>query len=222
MKKLGGFLHSLFRRRSCPVPTWRGWVLLAVVVVLPGIYGFRHVDGFLAQNEPLPDGVPVVEGWLPDYALAQLKTDLRLCDGHKIYVTGGPVEEGGPLSQYKNLADLGAAVLVGMGVDSNCVQSVPTPLVFKDRTYTSAMALRAWFQKHGGIPKKINLISMGAHSRRSHMLFAAAFGKEVEVGVTAIEDRGYDPHHWWRTSQGVRTVVSEFVAYLYARFLFSD
>ena len=36
-----------------------------------------------------------------------------------------------------------------------------------------------------------------------------------------VADRDYDPRHWWKSSQGVRSVLDEMIAYGYARFLFS-
>ena len=100
------------------------------------------------------------------------------------------------------------------------VQAVPSPQVYKDRTYTSALALRNWFVAHGGIPNKINLISVGPHARRSRMLFQRVFGDTALVGITALADPNYDAKHWWHTSQGVRTVTDETIAYCYAKFLF--
>lgn len=35
-----------------------------------------------------------------------------------------------------------------------------------------------------------------------------------------MDSHEYDPRHWWRTSEGVRNVVGESIAYLYARFFF--
>ena len=47
-----------------------------------------------------------------------------------------------------------------------------------------------------------------------------AFGPGVAVGIRAAPDERYDAAHWWQSSQGVRTVIDEFVAYLYARLAF--
>jgi hypothetical protein len=58
------------------------------------------------------------------------------------------------------------------------------------------------------------------HARRSRLLFQKAFGPGIEVGVIAIRDREYNPRVWWRYSEGVKEVLSEGAAYLYARFLF--
>jgi hypothetical protein len=33
-------------------------------------------------------------------------------------------------------------------------------------------------------------------------------------------DPEFDPDHWWKTSAGVRGVIGEGLAYLYARLLF--
>jgi len=64
-------------------------------------------------------------------------------------------------------------------------------------------------------------MTLGPHARRSRLLFQKAFGKEVKVGVISVEDRDYDPAHWWRSSEGVREVLGEAIAYFYAKFFFS-
>lgn len=222
MNQKGNWLAILVRPRTVWLPTWRGLLVLLMVIGLPGLYGFRHLCDFLTLNEPLPDAVPVVEGWVNDDVLRQAIQVAHPTPEHKIYVTGGPVDKGGILSTYGTLAEEGAATIIRYGVSSNAVQAVPSEYVLKDRTFSTARALRDWFQHHGGVPPRINLICQGPHSRRSHQLFAAAFGPETQVGVYGLPDNTFDPQHWWRTSQGVRTVINEAIAYLYARFLFSD
>jgi uncharacterized SAM-binding protein YcdF (DUF218 family) len=73
---------------------------------------------------------------------------------------------------------------------------------------------------HGIKPRQINVVTEGSHARRSRLLFQEAFGPEVKVGIIAFADPQFDPAHWWRTSEGVREVLGESIAYLYARFLF--
>jgi hypothetical protein len=136
-------------------------------------------------------------------------------------VVGGPLEQGSPLAEYQNYAELGLVMLQRLGLGSGSIQAVPTGHVQKDRTYAEAVTLRNWLQQHGGIPAKINLISIGAHSRRSRLLFEKAFGSGTRVGIIAVPDRDYDPGHWWQSSQGVRSVVDEVIAYGYARLLFT-
>jgi len=35
-----------------------------------------------------------------------------------------------------------------------------------------------------------------------------------------VPDKDYDPERWWRYSAGVRGVIDESVAYIYAKFFF--
>ena len=212
---------GLLRRRPCLVPTLRGWLLLLILFILLIIFCFRNAEAFLAVNDPVPDGMLVVEGWSPDYALEIAKSEVQQNPNHKLYVTGGPLEQGAPLSEYKTFAELGAATLQRMGMSKEDIQAVPAPYERRDRTYTAAVALRNWFEQHGGTPKSIELISVGAHARRSRLLFQRAFGKGAHVGIIAVKDRSYDPNHWWKSSAGVRSVIDETIAYGYARFLFS-
>ena len=100
------------------------------------------------------------------------------------------------------------------------VQAIPTPYVRKDRTYASAESLQIWMREHGGIPKVINLITVGVHARRSRFLYQQVFGDNAHIGIIAVEDRNYDPTHWWQSSQGFRSVTDEMIAYSYARFFF--
>jgi hypothetical protein len=51
-------------------------------------------------------------------------------------------------------------------------------------------------------------------------MYEKVFGDKVRIGIIAMPDRLYNPAHWWRTSEGVRDVLGETIAYLYARLLF--
>jgi uncharacterized SAM-binding protein YcdF (DUF218 family) len=97
---------------------------------------------------------------------------------------------------------------------------VPTDNIQRDRTFNMAVSLKQWLREHDLSPTKVNLITAGPHSRRSRLLFEKALGKGVTVGTLAIPDNDYDERHWWRSSQGVRTVIGEALAYGYARVLF--
>jgi len=194
--------------------------MAALIVITLVAAGVRRVQPFLAVNAPVHGGVLVVEGWMPDYGLEEVLTEVRRSAYSALYVTGGPIEHGEPLSGYKTYAELGAATLGKLGATTLPPQAVPAGEVIKDRTYFSAVALRDWLQAHGAMPKKITLVSLGVHSRRSRLLFEKAFGPEVEIGIIAVPDHGYDARHWWSSSQGFRVVTDELIGYLYARFVF--
>ena len=211
---------SLFHRRQCLLPTWRGWLVLAVLFGAVTYVGIRGAYPFLAVNDPRPGGVLVVEGWAADYALEAAVADFKQFSYEKVYVTGGPIEYGAPLSSYKTYAELGTATLLALGMNSNVVQAVPAPKVKRDRTYACAVALKKWMDEHGMQLTRINLITVGPHARRSRLLFQEGFGKDMPIGVVAVPEPDYEGRHWWRSSLGFRSVTAEAIAYIYARFLF--
>jgi uncharacterized SAM-binding protein YcdF (DUF218 family) len=213
-------LWGLLRQRSCLVPTFKGWAFLLIAVVVLAILFTRALLPFLAVNQPISDGLLAVEGWTPDYGLEAAVEEFKRDHYQKIYVTGGPLDYGTYLNEYKTYAQLGAANLVKLGLDSNVVQAVPAPRVRQDRTYTSAVTLKQWLLAHDIKPTRIHLISEGPHTRRSRLLYEKAMGPGVVIGVTSIPSRAYDQDRWWHYSAGVRNVLDEALAYLYARFLF--
>jgi uncharacterized SAM-binding protein YcdF (DUF218 family) len=213
-------LWGLFRRRQCLVPTWRGSLLFLLILLAIGLSTVRKLHSFLAVNDPVSDGVMVLEGWAPDYVLSQGVAQFRSNHFEKIFVTGGPLLWGEPLSEYRTYAERGAAVLLKWGLTTNEVQAVPAPDVRQDRTYTAALTLKGWWAQHGFAPAKIQLVSAGPHGRRSRLLYQKALGSSVRIGITSIQDQDYDPRAWWRSSAGVRGVIDESVAYLYAKLLF--
>ncbi|MBI5430194.1 MAG: hypothetical protein HY938_07030 [Nitrosomonadales bacterium] len=193
------------------------FTLLGVILAVMAV---SAVHSFLVVTEPVPAGVLVVEGWAPDYVLEEARVEFERHHYRRLYVTGGPLETGGHLSEYKTYAELGVATLVRMGMSKDVVEAVSTPFVRQDRTYTSALALKSRLHQQALHETGINLMSLGVHSRRSHLLFQKVFDEDLRVGIIAIEDRGYDPGRWWKFSAGVRTVVDEFVAYIYVLVVF--
>lgn len=212
---------GLWHRRSCLVPTLQGWVALMLCFGALLFVLIRCAYPFLALNAPVSGGILVVEGWTPDFGLRSAMAECQREHYQKIYVTGGPLEVGMPLAAYKTYAQLGAATLIMFGLDSNVVQAVPAPQVRQDRTYSSAVSLKQWLLEHGIQPTRIHLITEGPHARRSRLLYEKAMGPGVEIGVTAIPPRQYDPRRWWRSSAGFRNVTDEAIAYFYARLIFS-
>ena len=211
---------GLMRRRDCWVPTWRGWLVLLFGAGLAFVLVARSLDGFLSVTDSIPGGALVVEGWASDYVLDAAVSEFKTHPYQKLFVTGGPIQHGAPLSEYRTQAEFGGAVLNKRGLGSEIVQVVPSPSVPQDRTFTMAVTLKKWLLEHGVTVKSVNVVTDGPHARRSRLLYEKALGKGVEVGVIAVPSPNYDHRHWWRTSEGVRTIIGEMLAYGYARFLF--
>lgn len=207
-------------RRNLLVPGWKGWFLIFGLLGLAGYGGVRGIYPLLAVNSPESSEYLVVEGWIPDYALKKA-LDLSLSSHCRYFIlTGGFVKSElapGPGDTYARAA---MDRLRRMGGNLDHVQVVDSPKVIRDRTYSSAVAVREWFASEGVAPRSINVLTLGPHARRSRLLFEKAFGPHVAVGIISIPDREYEPRYWWRYSEGVKEILSEGAAYLYARFLF--
>ena len=214
------FLWGLLRRRECIAPTWRGWLLALLILGTAATLAVRNAYYFLAVTDPAPGGVLVVEGWGPDVFMEDAIAEFRRNHYRQMFVTGGPIDRGAMFTRYKTYAELAAATLESMGFDQSLLHAILAQEVSRDRTYTSALAVKKWLTEHGMNTTGITVMSMGPHSRRTRLLYEKAFGNGTKVGIIAVQDETIDEHRWWTTSQGFRSVVDEMVAYVYTRFLF--
>ncbi|MHB8068219.1 MAG: YdcF family protein [Desulfobaccales bacterium] len=219
MKKLD---LGLVRKKEVWRLTLRGWISAFIIFGLVLLLFSYKLQPFLAISKPVKCEVMVVEGWFPDHALQKIAEEFKIKKYRLLVVTGGPLDQGYFLSGYKNYADLGAETLKRLGLDTHQIIAIPAPYVARDRTYAAAKALKTWIDGSGLPIRCINLYSLGAHARRSWLLFEKALGGQITVGVVALEDRRYDPRYWWKSSSGVREVISETIAYGYARLFFSS
>ncbi len=210
---------GLLRRRVCVIPTWRGWLALLGLLTVAGVAFVRVLHPLLTVNQPILADFLIVEGWGPDFVMKASIVEFHRGGYHQMIVTGGSLEKGSPLMQYRTTADLGAETIRALGLTTN-VLALPAPEVRKDRTYTSALVLKRWFHQQGLSPVRFNVLTIGPHARRTRMMFQKAFGNEAEIGIIAVPDERYDEQHWWASSQGVRATIDELVAYVYAVTLF--
>ena len=212
---------GLLKRKESWKLSWRGWLLFLFVTVAVLVVIARHLHPFLAMNRPVQGDILVVEGWIPASELEQAVAFFNKQNYRLIVTTGEPRETEFCLPEYKTFAELTAAILRKLGVRENLIVSVPTPPVRADRTYASALALDNWLSQSGLKINSLDVYSLGTHARRTQLLFQDALGDNIAVGVIAASSPEYDADNWWAWSSGVRAVVGELVAYLYARFLFT-
>ena len=199
----------------------RGWLTLILSIVLVAVTWLLNVRPFLAQTSRVDTKILVMEGWIHEYSVRDAAAEFR--DGHydKVYTTGGPVPgNGGYSNDFNTFASVGAELLVKVGLPTGVVQMVPSHIWGRDRTYSSALALREYFQTNNMTVKAFNVVTEDVHARRTRMLFQKAFGPDVTVGVISVRDPDYDPSRWWRYSEGVREILGESIAWTYATFLF--
>ncbi len=206
----------LLVKKHIYVPTVLGWVLILLCVCALPLAALRFAYPFLAYNRPNQTSVCIIEGWVPDQILMEALPAVMGADDQLFVTTGGPLQLGHELSRYRTYAELTEARLAKMGIDPERIVAVPNKAVQRDRTHAAALAVREWLQKHPRVTGA-NLVTKGPHARRSFVIFKKVLPSSFELGVCSVPPRGYDPQRWWASSEGFRTVVSEAIAYTYAR-----
>ena len=217
---MGKLFHlTTIRKRRVLTPV--GWAALSIAFGFVLVLIILFVHPFLAPIKPVGGGILVVVGPFPDYSLKEIKE--RFEEGHyKLLVTVGKIYTAGhPMAQYKSEANWTALRLSAQGILLGDIIPVSiTTYPKKDRTYYKALAVKTKLNKIDFHQVSIDVISFGVHARRTWILFQKAF-PSVDVGIIAITPNSYDPSRWWLFSEGVRSIISESIAYLYARFIFS-
>ena len=214
-------LCGLVNRRERWSLSWWGWLILASALLLVGTVCVKSVYPFLAITHRVNANALVVEGWTHEYAIQEAVEEFRKGLYEQVFATGGPVEgSGGYINDYHTNASIGADLLKKYGIPDESLQMVPSRIMDRDRTYGSAVALRKWFREHDMHIRSLNVLTENVHARRSRLLFSKALGPGISVGVIAVPNPDYDARRWWRYSDGVREVIGESIAYIYARFFF--
>jgi hypothetical protein len=214
-------LWGLLIRRERWSLSWRGRLILASALLLVGILCIKSVYPLLAVTHRVNADILVVEGWIHEYAIRAAVKEFQSNHYQRVFTTGGPVVGSGAyINDFYTSASVGAELLTKNGLANGSVQMVPSRVMDRDRTYGSALALRNWFHDHNMPVRSVNVLTEHMHARRTRFLFEEALGKSVTVGIIAVPNPDYDARRWWRYSDGVREIIGESIAYIYARFFF--
>lgn len=179
-----------------------------------------RVYPYLAETNRVSARILVIEGWLQPMILKQAAVEFVNGNYDKALLVQ-PVlgledqqEVGRFCGEYKS------SWLIKHGIDKNQLIVIFANIALKDRTYNAALVVKQWLFDNGLLNKPFNVVTMGAHARRSYLLYKKAFSDQSEIGIISIQNIEYDPAHWWRTSAGFREVIGELIAFLYAKFFF--
>jgi DUF218 domain-containing protein len=211
---------ALFRRREVWLPTLWGWAGLLLIFAALVVVMARSIHGFLALSDPVGARVLVVEGWIGPEELDETIAAFRARGYERIITTGGPIYRWPPAPGPSSYADQAAQYLREHGLAEAVLTPVRARGKSRDRTYSSAVAVRDWAKREGVRLEAIDLISDGPHARRSRLLYQLAFGPEVKVGVLATRSYDYDAAKWWRSSIGVRNVIEQAIDYAWVKCCF--
>lgn len=191
-----------------------GWVVAVLAAAVLFVLG---IHDFLTINEPVQANVLVVEGWAWESAAMKEAAEEFSRARYDVVVAVGvlPTPHGsGPLQE--NAAAHAAEQLKKFGVNDHAIQVVTVSNIDRHRTYTSALAVRRWLADSKVNVVGINVFTLGAHARKSLVLFKRAFSERVPIGVIAGTEDGYDTERWWLSARGIYTVLRKTIGYLYA------
>jgi uncharacterized SAM-binding protein YcdF (DUF218 family) len=207
-------MPALFRRREVILPTVWGWLLVLGLVSASATWLGRSVGAWLALNEPaVVDGggaaaLLVVEGWLPERELDDAAAYARQRGYRRVVTSGGRIQSFSTIASYAERA----AQRLRERLPGVSVEAVPTPDTAQDRTYASAVWVRDWAQQRAVPVETIDVYSLGAHARRTRLLYSMAFGEATRVGIIAGTPHDSDVEHWWTTSEAAKNVLMEVVS----------
>jgi hypothetical protein len=213
---LGGILV----KRECWTLALRGRIIFLFIAVCAMYVFINGLFPFLALNGPTFGDVMIIEGWVHSDTLQQAANVYLTKRYKEVLVVNGVLATGSKWDSGQYKLDYIKDSLINLGVPKEHIHPVVCEVTRKDRTYFSALAAKNWLEQHEMHAKSIDVATIGPHARRSRLVFQKAFGREAVVGVIALTVNNFDPDHWWQSSEGVREVLFEGFAYLYARFFF--
>lgn len=91
-------------------------------------------------------------------------------------------------NDFGSYAEIGRNNLIASGIDSSDVIAVPGRRGKINRTFASSLAFKEWLDKSGIDVKGINIVSQGAHSRRTWITYKKVMGKTYDVGIIALPE----------------------------------
>lgn len=216
--RLCGFFLKRKERWSLTLP---GKTLVAALVLVVASGLLHGLFSFLAITRPNREGIMVVDGWICESSVPQVVREFAASRYQSVVVVNAEYGPGDPWESGSNHAEHVATVLARLGIPRERIALVICDVVRKDRTYHTALAVKKWAAQQKTPAKSFDIVTVGAHARRSRLLFEKAFAPDIRIGVIALEAIEFDPLQWWRSSEGVREVPFEGLAYLYVRLFFN-
>ncbi len=211
----------IVKQTTCWRPTWLGWLLILLLLVIFFRFFLTYSVKFLSPNHPVHAKTLVVEGWVETYVVLDALDYYRDNGYERMIVTGIPITIYEFIAPYKNTAEATIDAMQYYGFKDTIYRAnIPTN-VFVDRTYHTGLMVKNLFDEHPEWEKSIDVYSVGVHSRRSRFLFQEALGSEFKVGIISHPDRTFLAESWWRSSKGFRNVTNELIATPYAMLFFN-
>lgn len=91
---------------------------------------------------------------------------------------------------YETYAGRARNYFIDLGLDEANVIAVPGEGANIHRTLSSALSFKEWLENSGESIESINILTVGAHARRTQMIYRKVLEGHCEVGIVALSGRG--------------------------------
>lgn len=206
--------NRFFQQRTVWFPTPLGWSIGFLAIILPALGWLWKGESFLARTDRAPADVLIVEGWIGRAGLEAAKVEFET-GGYRYLVTGGGLSRSDWDHQQWNYAHEAAQLLVYLGLPPDKVIEAPAPDSIRQRTFVTALAVRQVLSDKGLHFNAANVFTVGAHARRSRLVFAKVLDSRIQVGVVSTPYATYRPEPWWRSSERADAFIKETVGYFF-------
>lgn len=172
------------------------------------------VHRFLAVNSPIGRGILVIEAWIPSQALCEAAKLFQSGSYHYVVVVGSQMNSS---ENSPNYADLAAEHLEKLGLAKERIVRVALPYESTKRTFASARALDRLLHNSGAPSCCVDVYTIGAHARKSWIIFQSVLGKSYQVGVIVGPESSYNTQYWLLSGRGWWIVSRNLTGYLYSK-----
>ncbi len=202
----------LFQRRLGWFPTWLGWMVLLFLVIGPVSFWWFRGEAFLAETTRIPAEVLVVEGWIGREGFQAALAEFRQ-GTYRYLVTSGGVSTNNWDNQRWNYAESARNEFIRLGVPSEVIIAAPAGDNAEQRTYESAVAVARELEARGIHPHALVVFTIGAHARRSRLVYAKASPQSIAVGVISWTPSFLPKGPWWKSSVRAEALLKETVGW---------
>jgi hypothetical protein len=195
----------------------RNILLLGTACFISMLLVAGNLHNFLAYSCPKKGATClIVEGWLPSFELKQCAS-LFLRGNYTLAIVAARREKiSKATTRFTSTLDRARSVLIGSGVPAEKIVVIEADTSYNRRTFSSAIAVKTWLGQCPNAPQKIDVVSGGAHARKTYEIYRRVLGKMVEIGSLSVRPSEYDPARWWLSPIGIAYTTLDLVGYFYA------
>lgn len=107
-------------------------------------------------------------------------------------------------NNFNSNAELARNRLISMGINPSQIIATQGETSVVNRTLTSALAFRDWLKQTNSDISGINIVSMGAHARRTWMIYNRILKEKYPIGIISLPDYIYTQSRIYRLLKNIR------------------